>query len=49
MAGSVFQLRFEYSQDEIGVCSDLRPGHACGVSFDNVVVRNLGANSDTTN
>jgi len=49
MAGSVFQLRFEYSQDESGVCSDLRPGHACGVSFDNVVVRNLGSNSDTTN
>ncbi len=41
MAGSVFQLRFEYTQDQLGLCSDVRPGHACGVSLDNVVVRAL--------
>jgi hypothetical protein len=39
MAGSVFQLRFEYTQDQAGLCSDVRPGHSCGVTLDNVVVR----------
>lgn len=43
MAGSRFQLRFEYTQDEIGTCADLRPGHACGVSIDNVVVRSVAS------
>jgi hypothetical protein len=43
MAGTVFQLRFEYAQDDLGICSDVRPGHACGVSVDNVVVRNVVA------
>jgi hypothetical protein len=41
MAGSQVQLRFEYTQDSIGICSDVRPGHACGVSFDNVVVKSV--------
>jgi hypothetical protein len=41
MAGSQFQLRFEYTQDQLGLCSDVRPGHTCGVSVDNVVVRNV--------
>jgi hypothetical protein len=41
MAGSQFQLRFEYAQDQLAVCTDLRPGHVCGVSVDNVVVRNV--------
>jgi hypothetical protein len=41
MAGSTAQLRFEFTQDSIGTCSDVRPGHACGVSFDNLVVRSV--------
>jgi hypothetical protein len=36
MAGTVSQLRFEYTQDEIASCADVRPGHSCGVSIDNV-------------
>ena len=43
MAGSVFQLRFEYTQDQAGLCSDLRPGQACGVTVDNVVVRSISS------
>ncbi len=43
MGGSQFQLRFEYAQDQLGICSDVRPGHACGVAIDNVVVRNVVA------
>jgi hypothetical protein len=41
MAGSQFQLRFEYAQDQFGLCTDVRPGHVCGVSLDNVVIRNV--------
>ena len=41
MEGSSMQLRFEFSQDQTGICSDVRPGHACGVSVDNVVVRSV--------
>ena len=41
MAGSRAQLRFEYTQDGIGICSDVRPGHTCGVSFDNLVVKSV--------
>jgi len=41
MAGSVAQLRFEYTQDSFVVCSDLRPGHVCGVAVDNIVVRSV--------
>jgi hypothetical protein len=41
MAGSTIQLRFEYTQDAIATCADVRPGHTCGVSVDNVVVRAL--------
>jgi hypothetical protein len=43
MAGSVAQLRFEFAQDQLGICSDVRPGHQCGVSVDNVVVRSVKA------
>jgi len=39
MAGSTSQLRFEFTQDSIAICSDVRPGHTCGVAVDNVVVR----------
>jgi len=41
MAGSTAQLRFEFTQDSFFVCSDVRPGHACGVAFDNLVVRSV--------
>jgi hypothetical protein len=39
MAGTTFQLRFEFTQDGIGICTDVgRPG-PCGVLFDNVVIK----------
>jgi hypothetical protein len=42
VAGSQIQLRFEFTQDPDGfICSDVRPGHACGVTVDNVVVRSV--------
>jgi hypothetical protein len=41
MAGSTAQLRFEFTQDAIGTCADVRPGHTCGVSVDNVVVTSV--------
>lgn len=39
MAGSTAQLRFEYTQDSALTCQDLRPGAACGVFVDNVVIK----------
>jgi hypothetical protein len=39
MAGSTAQLRFEFTQDGLFTCADVRPGHTCGVAVDNVVVR----------
>jgi hypothetical protein len=41
MEGTTAQLRFEYAQDVIGTCVDVRPGHSCGVSIDNIEVRSL--------
>jgi hypothetical protein len=41
MAGSTVQLRFEYTQDETATCGDVRPGHACGVTVDNIVVKSV--------
>jgi hypothetical protein len=41
MAGSSVQLRFEYTQDAIGICSDVRPGHSCGVAVDNIVIQSV--------
>jgi hypothetical protein len=41
MAGSTAQLRFEFTQDLVGVCTDIRPGHACGVAVDNIVVSSV--------
>ncbi len=41
MAGTTSQLRFEYTQDAFGICSDVRPGHSCGVLVDNVVVKSV--------
>ena len=41
MAASQVRLNFEYQQDQGGTCADVRPGHACGVAVDNVVVRSV--------
>ena len=41
MAGTTAQLRFEYTQDSGGICSDIRPGHSCGVAFDNLVIKSV--------
>jgi hypothetical protein len=41
MAGSTVQLRFEYTQDGGGICSDVRPGHTCGVLVDNIVMKSV--------
>jgi hypothetical protein len=41
MAGSQFQLRFEYTQDAAGICTDAGHMGDCGVSVDNLVVRNV--------
>jgi len=41
MAGTDAQLRFEFTQDSSGTCADVRPGHNCGVTIDNVRVRSL--------
>jgi hypothetical protein len=43
MAGSSVQFRFEFTQDSTATCADVRPGHTCGVSVDNFVVRSLRA------
>jgi hypothetical protein len=39
MAGSRVNFRFEYAQDSNSTCADVRPGHTCGVSIDNFVVK----------
>ena len=41
MAGTTAQLRFEFAQDGGGICSDVRPGHVCGVAIDNIVVNSV--------
>lgn len=41
MAGSAAQLRFEYTQDSAFTCQDVRPGTACGVFVDNVVIKSV--------
>ncbi len=41
MTGSSVQLRFEFTQDAIGTCADVRPGHTCGVAVDNIVVKSV--------
>jgi hypothetical protein len=39
MAGTTAQLRWEFTQDGGGICSDVRPGHDCGVFIDNIVIK----------
>jgi hypothetical protein len=41
MEGTTAQLRFEFAQDGGGICSDVRPGHVCGVAIDNIVVKSV--------
>jgi hypothetical protein len=36
LAGTMIQLRFEFTQDELFTCANVRPGHSCGVFIDNV-------------
>ena len=43
MAGSIAQLRFEYTQDGTGICLDVGGGPVCGVSVDNLVLRSVHA------
>lgn len=43
MAGTVAQLRFEYTQDGFGTCLDSGGGPVCGVSIDNVSVTSVRA------
>ncbi len=46
MQGTTVQLRPDYTQDSSGICSDVRPGHTCGVMIDNIVVRSVVTKSD---
>ena len=43
MAGTVSQLRFEYTQDGSSTCLDVGGGPVCGVSIDNLVLRSVRA------
>ena len=43
MAGTIAQLRFEYTQDGIGTCLDVGGGPICGVSVDNITVKSVRA------
>jgi hypothetical protein len=43
MAGTVDQLRFEFTQDGVGTCLDVGGGPICGVSVDNLVLRSVKA------
>lgn len=43
MAGTTVQLRFEFAQDEIFTCANVRPGHSCGVLVDNVKMTSFKA------
>jgi hypothetical protein len=43
MAGTVAQLRFEYTQDGSATCLDVGGGPICGVSIDNLVLRSVRA------
>ena len=43
MAGTVAQLRFEFTQDGSATCLDVGGGPVCGVSVDNLVMRSVHA------
>ncbi|MCC6395008.1 MAG: hypothetical protein IT167_30730 [Bryobacterales bacterium] len=47
MQGSTVQLRWEYTQDSGGICTDARPGaRTCGVMVDNILMRSVTLKSD---
>lgn len=42
MAGTTVQLRFDFTQDSGGTCTDVRPTHTtCGVLIDNIVMKSV--------
>src|SRR6185436_17379788 len=43
MAGTVDQLRFEFTQDGVATCLDVGGGPVCGASVDNIVLRSVKA------
>ena len=47
MAGSTVKLSFEYTQDNGFDCTSPRPGDACGVLVDNVVVQSVVSRQPT--
>ena len=47
MAGSTVQLRPDYTQDSMGTCADVRPGHTCGVMIDNIVMKSVVSSAGT--
>ena len=48
MEGSTIQLRPDYTQDSVGTCGNVRPGHACGVLIDNIVLRSVVSSATVT-
>lgn len=47
MQGSTVQLRWEFTQDSFGICTDARPGaRTCGVMVDNIVINSVTLKSD---
>jgi hypothetical protein len=49
MAGDTIQLRWEYQQDSISPCTDVRPTHTdCGVGVDNIEIRSIVSSSTVT-
>ena len=47
MQGTSVQLWFEFTQDSALTCADMRPGHACGMMVDNVVMKSWACTSLT--
>lgn len=43
MAGTIAQLRFEFTQDGTGTCLDVGGGPLCGVSVDNLIIKSVRA------
>ena len=48
LQGTTIQLRPDYTQDSLGTCSDVRPGHACGVIIDNIVMASVVSSTTVT-
>lgn len=41
MVGSTVALEFDYTEDNVGTCADVRAGHSCGVLVDNIVMKSV--------